>query len=108
MKQYKSNEELIEYLISKNVKITNKKSTLNKLSKYSYYSIINSYKNIFKNENNEYKDNVTFDEIFSLYEFDKNLKFIFLKYTLQIEVYIKSLIANQISKEYGIINLYKI
>ena len=52
MKTYKSDEELIEYLISKNVKITNKKDTLNKLSKYSYYSIINSYKNIFKNENN--------------------------------------------------------
>ncbi|MBQ3142445.1 MAG: Abi family protein [Bacilli bacterium] len=71
MKTYKSDEELIEYLISKNVKIINKKDTLNKLSKYSYYSIINSYKNIFKNENNEYKDGVTFDEIFSLYEFDK-------------------------------------
>lgn len=108
MKTYKSDEELIEYLISKNVKIINKKDTLNKLSKYSYYSIINSYKNIFKNENNEYKDNVTFDEIFSLYEFDKNLKFIFLKYTLEIEVHIKSLIANQISKEYGIINYLNI
>lgn len=108
MKTYKSDEELIEYLISKNVKITNKKNTLNKLSKYSYYSIINSYKNIFKNENNEYKDNVTFDEIFFLYEFDKNLKFIFLKYTLEIEVHIKSLIANQISKEYGIINYLNI
>ena len=88
--------------------IINKKDTLNKLSKYSYYSIINSYKNIFKNENNEYKDGVTFDEIFSLYEFDKNLKFIFLKYTLEIEVYIKSLIANQISKEYGIIDYLNI
>lgn len=108
MKTYKNNEELIEYLISKNVKITNKKDTLNKLTKYSYYSIINSYKNIFKNENNEYKDNVTFDEIFSLYEFDKNLKFIFLKYTLEIEVHIKSLIANQISKEYGIVNYLNI
>ena len=108
MKTYKSDEELIEYLISKNVKIINKKDTLNKLSKYSYYSIINSYKNIFKNENNEYKDGVTFDEIFSLYEFDKNLKFIFLKYTLEIEVYIKSLIANQISKEYGIIDYLNI
>ena len=47
MKTYKNNEELIEYLISKNVKIINKKDTLNKLSKYSYYSIINSYKIIF-------------------------------------------------------------
>ena len=108
MKTYKSDEELIEYLISKNVKIINKKDTLNKLSKYSYYSIINSYKNIFKNEKNEYKDNVTFDEIFFLYEFDKNLKFIFLKYTLEIEVHIKSLIANLISKEYGIINYLNI
>lgn len=102
MKQYKSNEELLEYLILKNVKIINREEALQKINKYSYYSIINSYKNNFKDENNNYKSNVTFEEIFSLYEFDKNIKNLFLKYTLEIEIHIKTLLANRISKEYGI------
>ncbi len=46
--------------------------------------------------------NVTFDEIYALYEFDKNLKLIMLKYSLEVETVIKSLIANHISSVYGI------
>lgn len=102
MKEYKNNEELIEYLSSKNVLVKNKKDAINKIEKYTYYSIINSYKNNFKDNNNNYLPNVTFDEIFALYEFDKNLKYIILKYALEVEIIIKSLIANQISKAYGL------
>lgn len=102
MKQYKSNEELIDYLITKNVIINDKEEALNKIEKYSYYSIVNTYKEVFKDSNGNYLDNVTFDEIFSLFEFDKNLKSIFMKYALEIEIIIKSLIANQIAEVYGI------
>lgn len=104
MKDYKTNEELINYLISKNVKVSNKKDALKKIEKYTYYSIVNSYKSVFKDENGNYKDNVSFDEIYALYNFDKNIKYIFLKYSLEIEVQVKALIANQISKIYGIKN----
>ena len=82
MKEYKTNEELLEHLISKNVKVINKVDALEKIEKYTYYSIINSYKTIFKDSNDNYKDNVTFDEIYALYN--------------------KALMANQISKIYGI------
>lgn len=102
MKEYKSNEELIKYLISKNVIVNNERDAINKIEKYTYYSVINSYKNNFKDSNNNYLPNVTFDEIFALYEFDKNLKYIILKYALEIETVIKSLMANQISKVYGL------
>lgn len=101
MKEYKSNEELLNYLISKGVKVKNKKRTLEKFERYTYYSIINTYKEVFKCNGN-YIDGVTFDEIFALYDFDKNLKNIFLKYTLEIELVIKSLIANLISEKYGV------
>lgn len=104
MKEYKTNEELINYLISKGVIVYDKKAALDKIEKYSYYSIINSYKDIFKDKNKNYKQKVSFEEIFTLYEFDKNIKFIFLKYILEIEVQIKSLIANQVAKQYGIEN----
>lgn len=102
MKEYKSNEELLEHLISKNVIINNRQDALDKIEKYSYYSIINSYKMTFKNSDGNYKDNVTFDEIYALYNFDKNIKYLFLKYTLEIEIQIKALMANHISKVYGI------
>ena len=102
MKEYKSNEELIKYLISKNVVVKNEQDAINKIEKYTHYSVVNSYKNNFKDSNNNYLPNVTFDEIFALYEFDKNLKYIILKYALEIETVIKSLMANQISKVYGL------
>ena len=101
MKEYKTNEELLEYLIEKNIAITDKLKTLKILERYSYYSIINGYKFVFK-ERDTYIKNTSFDEIYALYEFDKNMKSIFLKYILEIEVIIKSLLANTISKQYGI------
>ena len=66
--------------------------------------MINGYKTNFKDNEGNYIPNVSFDEIFSLYEFDKNMKYIFLKYILEIEIIVKSLIANQISKQYGLID----
>ena len=108
MKEYKSNEELIEYLSSKGVIVSNKTDALEKIEKYTYYSIVNTYKNVFKNENGDYLNNVSFDDIYALFEFDKNLKNIILKYCLEIETVIKSIMANQISKVYGIQNYLKI
>lgn len=108
MKEYKSNEELIEYLSSKGVLVPNKKDALEKIEKYTYYSIVNTYKNVFKNENGDYLDNVSFNDIYALFEFDKNLKNIILKYCLEIETVIKSIMANQISRVYGIQNYLNI
>ncbi len=102
MKEYKSNEELINYLLSKGVVISNKKDALEKIERYTYYSIVNTYKNIFKDKNGNYIENVSFDDIYALFEFDKNLKNIILKYCLEIETVIKSIMANQISKVYGV------
>lgn len=102
MKEYKSNEELINYLLSKGIIVSNKKEALEKIERYTYYSVVNTYKNIFKDKNGNYINNVSFDEIYALFEFDKNLKNIVLKYCLEIETVIKSIMANQISKVYGI------
>ena len=103
MKEYKNNQELLEHLISKGVIVENEQEALAKFEKYTYYSIVNTYKEVFK-DNAKYLDGVTFDEIYSLYEFDKNLKSIFLKYALEIELVIKALIANTIAEKYGVKN----
>ena len=104
MKEYKSNEELIDYLENKGVIINDKNQAISIIEKYSYYSVINSYKTIFKDINNNYIENVSFDEIYALYEFDKNLRYIMLKYVLEIEIVIKSLLANTLAHKYGLQN----
>ena len=108
MKEYKNNEELIDYLISKNVIVNDRELALKNIEKYSYYSIINGDKAVFKDENSNYNANTSFEEIFALYEFDKNIKAIFLKYTLEIEVIIKSLMSNTLAEEYGVEDYLKL
>jgi len=104
MKEFKTNDELIDYLISKGVVVKNRNSAIKKLERCTYYSIINSYKNNFKDKNGSYLNNVSFDEIYALYEFDKKLKIIMMQYALEVEILIKSLMANYIAKNYGIKN----
>ena len=102
MKEYKNSDELLDYIILKGVSVNDREFALNKIKTYSYYSIINTYKDVFKNEKNEYKKNVLFEEIFALFEFDKNLRSIFLKYSLEVEMILKSLLAETLSSRYGI------
>ena len=102
MKEYKNSDELLKYIISKGISVNNEEDALNKIKTYSYYSIINTYNDVFKNTNNEYEKNVSFDEVYALFEFDKNLGSIFLKYSLEIEIILKSLLAETISSRYGI------
>ena len=47
-------------------------------------------------------------EIYALYKFDRNIRYIFLKRVLEIENNIKSSIADVLSKEYGYDNYLKI
>ena len=100
-KEFKSTNELIEILNSKGVSIKDENNIRYLIEKYSYYSIVNSYKWIFKIGEN-YKDNASFEEIFAMYKFDKNLKIIMLKYILEIEAVIKTKIANLFAEKYGL------
>lgn len=100
-KEFKSTNELIEILNSKGVSIKDENNVRYLIEKYSYYSIVNSYKWIFKIGEN-YKDNASFEEIFAMYKFDKNLKIIMLKYILEIEAVIKTKIANLFAEKYGL------
>ena len=106
-KEFKSTNELIEILNSKGVSIKDENNVKYLIEKYSYYSIVNSYKWIFKTGEN-YKDNASFEEIFAMYKFDKNLKIIMLKYILEIEAVIKTKIANLFAEKYGLENYLNI
>ena len=76
------------------------------LRRAGYYSIINGYKDIFllypskSGIEDIYKPNTTFDSIYSLFTFDRNMRSIFMKNILITEGVIKSHISYHFSKEY--------
>ena len=72
------------------------------LKRYSYYSLISGYKDIFKNTTTKtYKKGTRFEDIVNLYEFDASLRELFLKYLLRVEWEIKSLISYHFCEKFG-------
>jgi len=110
MKEFKTLDEQIELLKSRNINFYNEEIAKQILLHNNYYNIINGYKDLFlDNKNNtEFKIGTTFEEIYSLYEFDRQLRTIFLEYILKIENSLRSLIAYYFSQEYGNDNYLKL
>lgn len=77
------------------------------LERENYYNIINGYKEPFLDKKGvpssgeRYKNGTAFDEIYALYDFDRNIRNIYLKYLLKIENSLKTVIAHEFSALYG-------
>ena len=83
------------------------------LERENYYNVINGYKELFLSSkatastDEMYKAGTTFDEVYALYNFDRELRNIYLKYLLKIENTFKSIIAHEFSAKYGHDNYLK-
>lgn len=72
------------------------------LEEISYYSLIGGYKGLFLHPaSRKFKYGVSFDEIVAFYHFDEQLRSLFLKYILQVERHLKSMISYYFSQKYG-------
>ena len=72
------------------------------LTKTSYFSLISGYKDTFKNPTTgKYIDGTTFEDIYSLYQFDNELRNVFLKYMLIAEHSVKASLAYHFTEIYG-------
>ena len=107
MKEFKTYQEQIEILKSRGIVINNEEFALEKLQEDNYYNIINGYKDLFI-DSNQYIQGTNFEEIYSLFEFDRNLKSILLKNILIVENILRTLIAYNFSLKYGNDNYLKI
>jgi len=110
MKKFKTIDEQINLLKSRNIKFENETLAKEILLNNNYYNIINGYKDLFIDDINtqSYKDGTTFEEIYALHEFDRQLRSIFLEYILKIENSLRSLIAYHFSQIYGNDNYLKL
>lgn len=115
-KQYKTYRQLLTILRDRGMTIEKGyqgSRVMRILEKENYYNVINGYKQLFLDptstpSNERYKVGTTFDEIYALYEFDRDVRHIYLKYLLKVENSFKTVLAHEFSNLYGHDNYLKI
>lgn len=101
-KTFKSIEEQINILKEKGLVIENEKYAKEVLLRENYF-FLNGYRHLFmkSKDKSKYINGTKFEEVYSLFLFDRQLRNILFKNILIIENNIKSIISYQLSKKYG-------
>lgn len=99
-KPFKTIKEQIEILKNRKLIITNPEFAEEALFTFSYYDLINGYKEIFMIEN-EFRPNTTIEDLYLFAKFDRNLQNILFQYSVIVETSFKTALAYVLSKEYG-------
>lgn len=116
-KIFKTYRQLLRILRSRGMTIKSGSATtraISELEKENYYNVINGYKDLFLSSpattttDEIYKSGVTFDEIYALYNFDREIRIIYLKYLLKIENNFKTVVSHSFSEKYGHDNYLKL
>lgn len=112
-KEFSTANEQIYKLRSRGLIIINRTKAKRLLQKENYYNLINGYKDLFIDKSyigndEKYLKNTSITEIYALYSFDRELRNLFIRYILEIENNLKSVIAHDFSKKYGHDNYLKI
>lgn len=101
-KRFKTLDEQIEIFRYKGLIIDDEKFARDVLLKENYF-FINGYRHLFMktSDKSKYISGTTFEELYSLFLFDRTFRNIIFKNLLIIENNTKSIIAYQLSKKYG-------
>lgn len=101
---YTTVKEQIELLKSKGLLFEDETDAAEKLNMYGYYNIINSYKSPYQFEENgtkTYSPGTTFEQIFSLFIFDHNLRNSVIAAMLDLEQHVKAATSEVIAEAFG-------
>ena len=101
-KIFKTLDEQVNILRNKNLIIDDEEYVKNILLRENYF-FISGYRYPFMRSNvdKHFLDGVTFEEMYSLFLFDRAIRNVFFKYLLVIENNLKSIFSYQLSKKYG-------
>ncbi len=101
-KEFKKLDEQIEILRNKGLIVNNEEYASEVLFRENYF-FLNGYRHLFmrSSTNKTYIQNATFEELYSLFLFDRTFRNILFKNILTIENNVKSIISYQLSMRYG-------
>ena len=102
VKQFKNLDQQIEILKNKGMIIQDEKYAKSVLLRENYF-FLNGYRHllIVSLENKRFKEGVTFEELYSIFLFDRSFRNVIFKNLLVIENNMKSIFSYQLSKKYG-------
>ena len=101
-KQFKNLNEQVDIFKQKGLIIHDEDYVKEVLLRENYF-FLNGYRHLFlKSETDrKFKSGTTFEELYSLFLFDRSFRNVIFKYLLVIENNLKSIISYQLSKKYG-------
>ena len=102
VKQFKTIDEQVEILKDKGLTIPDEEKAKKILLRENYF-FINGYRQVFLKGNNEkrFKEGSTFDELYALFMFDRNIRNVMFKHLLIVENNLKSIFSYHLSSKYG-------
>ena len=101
-KQFKTLDEQIEIFKHKGLVIKDEKYAKEVLLRENYF-FLNGYRHLFYKSETEkaFIPGTTFEELYSMFLFDRSFRNVLFKYLLVIENNLKSITSYQLSKKYG-------
>lgn len=101
-KPFKTYDELISLMRSRNIIITDDNYAKECLSDISYYLLVNGHKDLFPSVEERFIVPVPLETLHYLYLIDTRLNNILFRYIIEIERSLKSKISYVVSKNYGV------
>lgn len=102
-KDFKTLDEQIEILKNRGLVIRDVEKTESLLLSENYF-FINGYRHIFlkSHKDSNFIKGTTFEELYAVFQFDRNFRNILFKNLLIVENNLKSIISYRLSKKYGV------
>jgi len=91
----------LELLESRGLIITDKEQARHYLKFLGYFRISGYAKYFQEDGSNKFKENVTFDNVFEHYKFDRKLSILIVDVLKRVEIAIRVVISNHMSERYG-------
>jgi abortive infection bacteriophage resistance protein len=112
-KTFTSTNAQLRKLRSRGMVISNGSKAKRIIEMENYYNLINGYKRLFLDTSylgpdEAYLPGTRFEEVYALYLFDRELRNLFMRYILEIENNVKSVLAHDFSGKYGHDNYLKV
>lgn len=101
IKEFKTLDEQIEILKKRGLIIKDEERAKKYLLSQNYYNIINGYAKFFTAKGDNYISGTTFEEISSLYVFERELKQVFLLTILEAETHLRSIFSYRFAEKHA-------
>lgn len=102
-KAFTTFEQQIQILKDRNLKFGDEETALKALQRCGYYNIINGYKDPYVeivDGKERYKDGTTFEQIFSLYKFDREVRNRLMDSMLEFEENLRTAVAHTLAESF--------